>query len=547
MLYIDIILVILELLAAVSLYILAGIAVKALSSKWKICYVLPAIICMFFTAIAGFEASLLGVYAGVCLLIVGFVKEAASVRRIVSAISGVLILSAFPVSFLNSGYRAPDYAADFQMGFDIMKKYYVLAEYKGIDWDALYEEYLPKFQAVNESHDEVENDIVWQEFVREFYDGHVSFSPSSDEVAELAAGRVCGNDYGLSLMTLSDGRTVAVNVAEDGAAAAAGIHNGTVITAWDGQDIEEVKAQITYTVMVFPDQENEVFYSALLAAGVGADTVSISYLNDDGAACEVTVPRIGAYYNRLKDTVALLDQGFDAGNLTWTKLDDETALLRIRTMMYDSESYASTDHTKMQAELREELLSLKQEGITNLIIDIRSNGGGSPHMAMAIAGLFAEEGTHFYLNSGEWDETTGLYKLDSETGKYRIGESLSYTGEDLWAEGQIVLLVNAECISAADHFVMLMDEMDNVTTMGFTKSGGAGQAVNSVALESGSLTFSAIPAMDEDGNIIIDSDTSRIIGIGVDELVPFDEEAVRVLFDDGGDYLLQRAAAYLQD
>lgn len=165
-------------------------------------------------------------------------------------------------------------------------------------------------------------------------------------------------------------------------------------------------------------------------------------------------------------------------------------------------------------------------------------------MAMAIAGLFAEEGTHFYLNSGEWDETTGLYKLDSETGKYRIGESLSYTGEDLWAEGQIVLLVNAECISAADHFVMLMDEMDNVTTMGFTKSGGAGQAVNSVALESGSLTFSAIPAMDEDGNIIIDSDTSRIIGIGVDELVPFDEEAVRVLFDDGGDYLLQRAAAY---
>lgn len=544
MLYVDVILIALELFAAAGLYILAGVAARVLSSKWKICYAVPAMICMFFAAVWGFEISLLGVYIGACLMIVGLINERVLARRVVSISAGVLILSAVPVSLLNNGYRAPDYAADFQLGFDTLKKHYVLAEYKGIDWDALYEEYLPKFEAVNKAHDAVENDIVWQEFVREFYDGHVSFSPESEETDEEAWTRICGNDYGLSLMTLSDGRTVAVNVDENSEAAAAGIHNGTVITAWDGQTIECVEEQLTHTLMAFPDQENEAFYSALLAAGVGGDTVKISYLNDEGTACEVTVSKIGAYYKRVKNTVQILDQGFDAGNLTWTMLDDQTALLRIKSMMYDSESYTSADHTKMQAELREKLLSLKQEGVARLIIDLRSNGGGSPHMAMAIAGLFAEEGTHFYLNSGEWDETTGLYRLDSETGKYRIGESLSYTGEDLWAEGQIVLLVNAECISAADHFIMLMDKMDNVTIMGFTKSGGSGQAVAGIALESGSLSFSAIPAMDEEGNIIIDSDTSRIIDIGVDEIIPFDEEAVKVLFDEGGDYVLQKVLGY---
>lgn len=546
MLYIDIILIILELFAAAGLYILAVVAAKVLSSKWKICYVVPAIICMFFTAVAGFEISLLGVYIGACLMIVGLINEGVLARRIVSISAGVLILSAVPVSLLNSGYRAPDYAADFQLGFDTLREHYVLAEHKGIDWDALYEEYLPRFEAVNKSHDAVENDIAWQEFIREFYDGHVSFSPKSEETNEEAWTRICGNDYGLSLMTLSDGRTVAVGVDENSAAAAAGIHNGTVITAWDGQTIETVKEQLTHTLMVFPDQENEAFYSALLAAGVGGDTVKISYINDEGTTCEVTVSKTGAYYNRVKNTVRILDQGFDAGNLTWTKLDDRTALLRIKSMMYDSESYTSTDHTKMQAELREKLLSLEQEGVTRLIIDIRSNGGGSPHMTMAVAGLFAEEGEHFCFNSGEWDEATGLYKTDPATGKYKIGESLSYTGEDLWADGQIILLVNAETISAADALTMLMSEMDNVTVMGFTKSCGSCQAVSSVMLESGSLSFSSIPTMDEAGNIIIDSDTSHMIGIGVDEIIPFDEEAVKVLFDEGGDYVLQKALEYFK-
>ena len=40
-------------------------------------------------------------------------------------------------------------------------------------------------------------------------------------------------------MGLSDGRTCAVNVDDTGAAAEAGIHNGTIITSWNGMSIEE--------------------------------------------------------------------------------------------------------------------------------------------------------------------------------------------------------------------------------------------------------------------------------------------------------------------
>jgi carboxyl-terminal processing protease len=501
-------------------------------------------LCLLLTGLAGFESSMLGVYVGAALMLAGLIVERPRVRQSVSALLVVLSLAAIPACLLNSGYRAPDYTADFKDGFETLKTRYVLGEYKGIDWDALYEKYLPRFEAVDRTHDEVENAVLWQEFVQEFYDGHVTFTPTSEKTQELASQRVCGNDYGLSLMDLSDGRTVAVNVEPDSAVTQAGIHNGTVITAWDGRSIDEVKAQIPVTVTNFADQDNAAFYSAILVAGVGGEQVEISFLNDAGEAQTVTAYRLGSYAERVKETVQILDGGYDAGNLTWTRLGEDTALLRIRTMMYDSESYTSTDHTKMKEGLRAQLLNLREEGVTRIIIDIRQNSGGSPHMAMAIASLFAEEGEHFYLNSGEWDADTGTYKKDPETGKYLVGETLTYTGENLWAQGEVIILAGAESISAADHFTMLMEQIPNVTVMGFTGTSGSGQAVAGYELKSGSLTFSAIPTMDEEGNIMIDSGTDHVSQLDVDVTIPFDEEAVRVLFDEGGDALLEKALGF---
>ena len=43
-------------------------------------------------------------------------------------------------------YRSYDYAEDFKSGMEYIEKHYVLSDYKNIDFDALYDEFLPKFE-----------------------------------------------------------------------------------------------------------------------------------------------------------------------------------------------------------------------------------------------------------------------------------------------------------------------------------------------------------------------------------------------------------------
>lgn len=546
--YGDLLLIFIELAGAAGLYLLAGYAEKALSPKWRLCYVLPLIICIAVCAVTGVEISLAGVYAGAVILLAGFLREDRKTRHVASAVAGVLTAISIVVCLLNPGYRAVDYVKDFEEGFQAMQEHYCLAEYKDIDWDALYDKYYPQFEEADKKHDAVENFILWQQFCGEFHDGHVAYSADAD-VTEQAYERMYGNDYGLSLMTLSDGQTVAVNVEPDSVLTDAGIHNGTVITAWDGKAIEDVAEETDMPLSFCPYnavKENDAFYRALPVAGVGADSVTISYLDDRGEEKSIEAPKLGAYAERLQDTMRTICGGIENSNLTWSSPNENTACLRISGMMYDSESYESGDHSEMKNEIEEKLIELKQSGVKNLVLDLRDNTGGSPDFILAILELLAPAGEHSYICDGVWDEDEKMYQVDSGTGKYVMGTEITYTGENLWADGEIVILVNSGTISAGDHFTSLMGDFDNVTVMGFNATNGSGQGIRGISLAGGMLQFSSVPVLDAEGDIFVDTDDSGTSNVPLDVKVPFDAEAVHVLFDEGGDYVLEYALDYLK-
>ena len=123
-------------------------------------------------------------------------------------------------------------------------------------------------------------------------------------------------------------------------------------------------------------------------------------------------------------------------------------------------------------------------------------------------------------------------------GKYIKNKELKYTGEDLWHDGKIVLLVNGETVSAGDDMTYMMGEYPNVTVVGFTSSNSSCQAVGSVSLDEGNLTFSAVPNLDNDGNVAIDTFTDHKGRVPFDEYIPFSSEAVTAIFDNGTDYQL---------
>ncbi|MGN0650486.1 MAG: S41 family peptidase [Oscillospiraceae bacterium] len=535
----DIILLAAELVLAGGLFALAGIAEKFISPKWRICYAVPVVFCMIMLAVDGFEKYLLGVYIGAVLMLAGFFRDKKNLRRLTSAAAAFGMAVSIPLCVLSRDYRAADYVKDFETGFRIMRERYVLAEHKKIDWDSLYDEYLPKFRQATAENDALQNQIAWMEFCAEFRDGHVGYVSSDDTMYDKAEEVLSGNDYGLSMMTLADGRTAAVNV--DETLSAKGIHNGTIILSWDDEKPENLAEYSRgFNAAQFADNENRDFYRAVYAAGVGGDSVTVRYIDDSGAERTAVLEKIGNYCERLSKTLDTVNQGLDAGHMTWTELDEKTACLRIKLMDYDSRSAQNQDFSAMKYNIEAKLEELNENGFEKLVIDLRDNGGGSGIMVRTLGEVFAPVGEHYYCTDGKWDDENFCYAVD-ENGGYVPDINNMYIGEDKWLGKPIVILVNSNSASASDHFVKVMRGFDNVTVMGFTKTNGSAQGVGSVFLDNGMLGFSSSLILERDGSIFVDAAADGICGNDVDIKVPFDENAVRVLFDEGGDYLMQQA------
>ena len=543
--------------ACIALYFFADYADRVKNTKYKLLWLLP--VCAFIIA-KSVEISLLPLYFGIVTACMGFFTEKKSLRRKTSAAGAVLMLLTVPVCLLNPRYRAKDYIGDFEKGFSTMKEHYVLTEHKGIDWDTLYAKYKPLIEEADREQDAEKNFLAWSGFCASFHDGHVMYS--SEKEADLRTTRsVLGNDYGLSVMRLTDGRFAAVNV--DDSLNAQGIKNGTIITKWNGAVPDEASRNApAYEHLLlwldenediqilgdYPDIDNELFYSGLLAAGTGGETVSVTILDESGAEQTVTLQKIGDYADRVFKTIGLIDRGMDIGTLTWKQLNDTTACLRIKGMMYDSKSYNSVDeadYNQMKNELRTALTEFQADGVKDVVIDLRNNGGGSPIMVKAVASLFSPEGDYVCSADGKWDDENKVWVTD-EAGNYVPGGIISYQGENVIGDGRVILLVNANCVSAGDYMVKVMHDLPNVTVMGFTEPNGSCQAVGALKLKHGALQFSNCVNLNPEGGIFIDAGIDRQSENTLDMQIPFDEAAIHALFDENEDYAMNQVLDLLR-
>ena len=71
----------------------------------------------------------------------------------------------------------------------------------------------------------------------------------------------------------------------------------------------------------------------------------------------------------------------------------------------------------------------------------------------------------------------------------------------MW-DGQIVVLTNRSCFSAANNFVSVMKDLPNVTIVGAKTGGGGGMPFTSELPIGWSIRFSACPILDAKGNVI---------------------------------------------
>lgn len=422
-----------------------------------------------------------------------------------------------------------------------MEEEYPISSWKGIDYDALLEEFVPRVQAAEEANDLRALGVILYDYCNRFYDGHIALIPADSQVAANVNRELLGNDYGLSLITLDDGTVVAVCVEPGSEVETAGIYTGTVVTAWDGIAVAEAKQSYDFPLSP-PVKENEEPSRTMLLAGQGGETITVSFLDDGGAERTVTLNRIGDYVGRYTKAYGTFCHMEESENFSYKMLGDTCGYLRIHSEELETlrKIYvAFTGQAPFVTEKVDQILEeLCAKGMTTLVIDIRNNTGGSPTVSAAVATLFAEE-TFTYA----WT------CYDRGGSHIQSGEPWEVVANGKWRELPVVVLVNQNTVSAGDAMADMLADFPNVTLMGVTPTNCSCQGTGGESYLAGGhfvIHYPVILEVDQNGDPLIDTNTSREGRIPLEVEIPLDEKAVLAIFEAGTDYELEYAVDWLQ-
>lgn len=440
-------------------------------------------------------------------------------------------------------YSKLGWAESFSCMIDTMSESYVSRNYKDIDFEGLKERFVPMVEEAEKNNDKKAFAKVLLEYQYEFYDSHIWFLQNSNILSQ-AEEELVGNDYGLSMYQLSSGDTIAVMVEENSQAENVGIHNGTVIKEWNGIAVDEAMQNVRCLDYWYQFEvlENEALMKPIFLAGQGGETITVTFIADDGSTKNVQLNSMGNYKER---ETAVLNHFYSRNriaddNFSYKMLNDDVGYLRITREhygdeMYDIWTYVVGKHKKVYDEIDAKLQELSDKGMKFLVIDLRNNGGGYEQIGDAVASLFADR------------------KLTNKTGIERNGNIIPITtfhtfDEGKWKELPVAVLVNDACVSSGDVLTHLLSQCPNVTVMGITSSSNSVQTVGGCCYLSDDMFevyYPIINSLDEN-NEILEVTADRQARVGFDLRIPVDYDAAMLIFSDSeNDYELDYAVDYL--
>ena len=440
-------------------------------------------------------------------------------------------------------YSKLGWAESFSCMIDTMSESYVSRNYKNIDFEGLKARFVPMVEEAEKNNDKKAFAKVLLEYQYEFYDSHIWFLQNSNILSQAEAELV-GNDYGLSMYQLSSGDTIAIMVEEDSQAEKAGIRNGTVIKEWNGVAVDEAMQDVRCLDYWYQFEvlENEALMKPIFLAGQGGETVTVTFISDDGSTKNVQLDSMGSYKSRES---AVLNHFYSRNrisddNFSCKMLNQDVGYLRITREhygdeMYDIWTYVVGKHKKVYDEIDAKLQELSDNGMKCLVIDLRNNGGGYEQISDAVASLFADR------------------RLTSQSGIERNGNIIPITtfhtfDEGKWEEFPVAVLVNDAAVSSGDVLTHLLSQCPNVTVMGITSSSNSAQTVGGCCYLSGDMFeiyYPIINSLDEN-NEVLEVTADRQARVGFDLRIPVDYDAAMLIFSDSEkDYELDYAVDYL--
>ena len=406
-------------------------------------------------------------------------------------------------------------------------------DWKKIDYNKLKTDGLVKVKEAELTGDLEKYYDALSDLVDTFHDGHMSLSFYTEN--EYVLNKIKNfNDYGLSLLTLDDGSTIAVDVEDN-----LEINNGDVITKWNGVPIKEAIKNVK-----IPNGEaildNEKIVKTFYLSGVGNDTVSVSYINDDNQETTINLNKIDSPLPRLLKSYSTFNHTYDDKKIDYKMLNDDIGYLKIGAEEIDTISditgYLTGNHKVAREMFRTYLRELREKGMTKLVIDVRNNSGGYDEISTSLVSLFTKE--KMYAFSLGIKSKNGLKSVDD---RYVIND-----GE--FSDIKVLVLTNMKCASAGDGMVLYLSRIDGIKIAGLTNSSGINQETGGhIYMPKGAIINYPVGfVLDQNENPNIDVDYTRKSRNPVDIKIPLDKESALKIFN-GEDYELEWAIDYLNE
>lgn len=416
-------------------------------------------------------------------------------------------------------YSDLSYTEAFDALVDQLKNEYAFTEYKGIDWEALRDEFHPRFEDADANNDELEYLRALRDFSWQIPDGHISGPFIGDDFRAAAIGGI-----GIAIRELEDGRVLVNFLLEDGPAAEAGMEIRAEILEINGQPIADYISNTVSYFAPYSTLHSQRLDQLLFATRFPVGTeVEVTYQNPGGSPETVTLEAVGevdSFNFWLEDETR---DGFELP-LEYEYLADEgVGYVQI---------FSFLDNDLLTIQLWERMIqNMNENDVPAIIIDMRKNGGGRGFLADQMAAYFFDEPL-VTGNTGFYDEERGEFYTDPDA-----EDTFILPSEEFRYHGDIVVLVGPDCASACEFFSYDMTLQDRATIVGIYPTAGLGGSVDDVAMPADeTFRFTQGRAVDPEGNIHIEG-----IGVVPDIRVPLTEET---LFS-AGDPVLDAAIAFL--
>jgi len=347
-------------------------------------------------------------------------------------------------------YSSETYLDAFNEMFDKASTEYPFTDEKNINWEDIYQEYSGRVENSRSDNDFYR---TMRDFTNEFPDGHVGLTFNPQVFLEEQGG-----GFGMNLAELSDGRIIVTDVHQGGAADEAGIKIGAEIISWDGQPVSEALDSVTPFFGPYSTEHAERIAQVDFLTRVPPDTrIEISYTNRNGSEITTQELRAEIEYESIFRTIPSLNQDQLALPIEAEVLDDsQLGYIRVISFNDDYHLMANLWETHIQALIDNE--------IPALILDLRSNSGGSSSLAYDFAGYVFDEEIYLYESS---------YYNDNSKQFEPTGYPARVTPGPLLYEGPIAVLVGPDCVSACEGFADALSRNDRAVVIGHYPTAGA--------------------------------------------------------------------------